>query len=125
MSSELLDGFTYVPSDGVPTINLDNQRRFYINSTARRLLDVKPYDRLAVMYKADDKALAIVKPRGFSPDEAAHLATSNFNVDKRYYMSARHFAKTNGYNPDDAPYHFVYERGASDGTAFVFRLVKE
>ena|SRR5690625_4119556 len=118
-----LTGFTFVESDGVPSITLDNQRRFYVNTTARRLMNVRPYDRLAIAYRAEDKSLAIVK--NTSAAAGGDMATSNYNVDKRYYLSARHFSKQFGYEPAGAPYTFAYERGASDGSAFVFRLVRD
>src|SRR5690625_4148035 len=115
----LLDGFEIVASDGIPSITLDNQRRFYVNSSARRLMDVKPYQRLAIAYNPSSKSLAFV----FVDARRGEYATSNYAVDKRYYMSARHFAGHYGYKPEGAPYNFVYERGASDGSVFVFRLV--
>jgi len=113
----LLSGFEFVPSDAIPSITLDNQRRFYLNTSARRLIDAKPYDRYAIAYSSEDKALAIVK--GSTHRDAS---TSVYNVDKRYYMSARYFSKQYGYKPSEAPFTFVYERGASDGSVFIFRL---
>lgn len=117
---EFLEGFEVVPSDSIPSITLDNQRRFYINTSARRLLGVNPYDRLIVMYRTEIKALAIVKSDAISA--AGDYATSNFNVDRRYYMSARYFSKTYGFPPEEAPYTFVYDRGLRTGKAFMFRL---
>jgi len=117
-TTQMLKGFEIVASDSIPTITLDNQRRFYINTSARRLMGVNPYERLAVAYNPSEKALAIVK--GGSADA---YPTSNYSVDKRFYMSARHFASYCGYPPEQAPYSFVYERGASDGNVFIFRLL--
>lgn len=123
MTDSLLSGFEIVASDGVPTITLDNQRRFYVNAYARRLMGVIPYDRMVIAYNPSDKRLAIVSPRA-SINEAlnAELATSNYNVDKRYYMSARYFANKYGYSPDGAPYYFDYDYGSADGSVFVFKL---
>ena len=128
--SQILEGFEIVASDSVPSITLDNQRRFYINTSARRLMDVKPYERLALAYHPEMKAVAIVRAAPDADEKAmtefsnpAELSTSNYSVDKRYYMSARHFAEQYGYPPEEAPYYFVYERGASDGSVFIFRLV--
>lgn len=117
----ILEGFEYVASDSVPSVTLDNQRRFYLNSSARRLIDAKPYDRLAIAYSPSEKAIAIVRP---GADAEGDLLTSNYTVDKRYYMSARHFSNYYGYDPVGAPYTFNYERGSSDGRAFVFRLAR-
>src|SRR5690625_1325660 len=123
MPEPTLSDFQIVPSDGVPSITLDNQRRFYVNTTARRLMNVRPYDRLAIAYRAEDKSLAVVKPSaGLSAIETADIATSNYAVDKRYYMSARHFARSYAFEPEEAPFTFVYDRGASDGSVFIFRL---
>lgn len=127
-TTSLLDGllvdFEYVASDANPVITLDNQRRFYINTSARRLMSVVPYERLALAYNPTERAIAVVRTSVVSPQDKADVATSNYNVDKRYYMSARHFANKYGYAWQDAPYTFVYERGASDGSLFIFRLVE-
>jgi len=116
----LLEGFEIVESDAIPTLTLDNQRRFYINTSARRLMDIKPYAKLSLAYRADDKSIAILKEGAGA--YIADSATSVYSVDKRYYMSARRFCEKYGYYATQAPYHFVYERGSSDGRAFIFRL---
>lgn len=126
LSDFISEGFKIVPSDSIPYISLDNQRRFYINTTARRLMNVKPFARLAVAYRPDSQELAIVRPSAdASAEVSALLATSQYNVDKRYYMSARHFVKEYGYATEQAPYFFDYQHGKSDGTLFVFRLRDE
>lgn len=119
IDTEILDGFEFVPSDGVPFITLDSQRRFYLNASARKLLGVKPYDRLTIAYSSSEKALAVIKP---SADMDEHASMSVYTVDKRYYLSARKFAGMYGYSPEQAPYEFVYDRGTGDGSAFIFRL---
>ncbi len=113
----MLEGFEFVPSDGVPYITLDNQRRFYVNKSARKLLGIKPYGRVSIAYNSSEKSLAIVKD---SAD--VHADMSVYTSDKRYYMSARKFAEIYAYPPEQAPYEFVYDRGSSDGNIFIFRL---
>src|SRR5690625_4504097 len=126
MTDSLLTGFEIVASDNVPAITLDNQRRFSITVSASRLMGVSPYERLAIAYNPTDMHLAVIRPTaGLSARESAELATSNYAIDKRYYMSARHFAREYGYDDWNAPYTFVYERGASDGSVFIFRLLSE
>ena len=117
MTDNILAGFEFVPSDGVPFITLDNQRRFYLNASARKLIGVKPYDRVSIAYKPAEQALAIVKNAN-----DIHAELSQYFVDKRYYMSARKFATTYAFDADKAPYEFVYDRGSSDGDVFIFRL---
>lgn len=120
---ELLDGFEIVASDSVPSITLDKQRRFYLNTSARRLMGVEPYGRLSLAYNADIKAIAIIRPNAVLPShESSELLTSVYSIDKRYYMSARHFASNYGYPSEQAPYMFDYDRGSSDGNVFIFRL---
>jgi len=120
-SSALLDGFEYVPTDGLPFITLDNQRRFYINATVRKLLGIKPYQRLVLMYRVHDRSLAVIKDNGVTPT-SANANTASYFVDKRYYMSARKFSEQYAYGGEGAPYSFVYDRGSSDGSVFIFRL---
>lgn len=126
MSSELTDflkGFEFVESDGLPVITLDKHHRFYINTTARRLMNVKPYDRLSVAYNSTNKTIAIIKSHvELTSTASAHAATSVYNVDRRYYLHARHFTREYGYDKKETPSHFVYERGVSSGVAFAFRL---
>jgi len=122
--NEFLEGFEIVASDSVPSITLDKHRRLYINTSARRLMNVKPYDRLSVAYNSESKSLAIVRPNELWYD-IPEFYTSNYNIDRRYYMSARHFAKNYGYSRDGAPYTFVYDSGSSDGSVFVFSLDEE
>lgn len=122
---ELLDGFEIVASDSVPSITLDKQRRFYLNTSARRLMDVEPYGRLSLAYNVDIKAIAIIRPSANLPSQdSSELLTSVYSIDKRYYMSARHFANNYGYPSEQAPYMFDYDRGSSDGKVFIFRLRK-
>lgn len=118
----LLKGFEFVPADGTPSITLDNQRRFYINTAARKLLGIKPYNRLAIAYRAADKALALVKPGAV---DDIHAEMAQYIVDKRYYMSARKFVRRFPFPPEEAPYKFEYDRGSSDGKVFIFRLTSE
>lgn len=118
----LLAGFEFVPADNPASLTLDNQSRIYINATARRLLDIKPYDRLAVAYKPDKQALAIVKAYAGEGRMQSEYLTSNFAVDKRYYLHVKTLARLYDFDESRAPYRFVYERGASDGSIFIFRL---
>ena len=116
-----LDGFEIVPPDSQPFITLDNQRRFYLNSSLRKFIGVKAYDRVALAYRADDKSLALL-----TGEAAAVISAPTYHVDKRHYMSARRFCAEYNYDADKAPYTFVFDRssGASNGVSgiFVFRL---
>jgi len=121
--SAILEGFEFVPADSVASLTLDNQMRIYINATARRLLDIKPYDRIAVAYRPDERELALVKSLSSAGQQAmAEYHTSNFAVDKRFYLHTRVLARLYGFKQSGAPYRFEYSRGASDGSAFIFRL---
>jgi len=118
-----LSDFDIVASDAIPAITLDRQRRFYINVSARRLLGIKPHQRLSVAYSPDKRLLAVIRPNvDATPAEKAALATSSYNVTDRYYMSARLFAREYGFEPDEAPYSFDYVHGRSDGSMAMFKL---
>ena len=120
-NTSILEGFEFVPAESVPSITLDNQLRIYLNATARKLLGLKPYDRIALAYRPESSEIAIVKE--YAGEAEAEYQTSNFVVDKRYYLHTRVLARLYGFKPKDAPFHFEYSRGASDGSVFVFRLV--
>lgn len=122
-TTDILDGFEIVPAHNAPAIRFDNHFRLYINIAARRLLDVKPYDRLALAYRPATQEIALIKAGAqLSGRLKTELATSVFPVDKRYYLHVRSFAKIYGFDADAAPIEFVYSRGASDGNIFVFKL---
>lgn len=119
----MLNGFEFVSAHSIPTITLDNQFRLYLNTSTRRLLDVVTYERLAIAYKADSYELAIVKSSAGLDDKGyAEFLTSNFVVDKRYYLHVKQLMRLYNFSIADAPYHFEYERGKSDGSVFIFAL---
>lgn len=115
-----LDGFEVVPPDSQPFITLDNQRRFYLNASLRRFIGISAYDRVALMYRADKKEIAVL-----SEGAAQVIDAPTYNVDKRHYMSARRFCADYGYEPGSAPYTFEYVKGESTGGVFIFRLKSE
>ena len=119
MTNSLLDGFISVPSDGLPFITLDSQRRFYLNAATRKFIDVSPYERVALRYNPDTRSIAILRGKAAEADK-----TSVYHVDKRYYMSARKFVAQFRYDTAKAPFTFEYDRGSSDGETFIFRLVE-
>ncbi|SER87701.1 hypothetical protein [Psychrobacillus sp. OK032] len=117
-STALLDGFSFVPSDGLPVVTLDKQKRFYLNAGLRSFIGVEAYNRIAIAYDPVNNALAIVKP------EAGIAAAdgSYYTVDKRHYISARRFLQRYPIDLADAPIFFEYATASEDGTTFIFRL---
>lgn len=117
-STAILDGFEFVPAVDAPALTLDKYYRLYINRSTRRLLGVSPYDRLAVAYRPDRSEIAIVKSNAkLGGQLQAEALASVFAVDKRYYLHLRVMDRLYAIKPAK----FVYDRGASDGTIFVFR----
>lgn len=118
VSSALLTGFEFVPSDGLPVITLDKQRRFYLNAALRSFIGVQAYDRIALAYSPSDQALAVVKPgAGIAEADNAY-----YSVDGRHYISARKFLQRYPIILEGAPLFFEYDRGGSNGNVFIFRL---
>lgn len=122
ISTEVLSGFEVVESDSVPFITLDRFKRFYINTSARRLLNAKPYKRMALAYNPTEQAIAILTDPDALP---INTTTSNYNVDKRFYMSARHFCNKYAFDAGGAPYFFDYNKSDESGSVFVFKLRKQ
>lgn len=119
--AEVLSGFEVVESDSVPYITLDRFKRFYINTTARRLLNAKTYKRMSLAFNPSEQAIALLT----NPDAlSADTSVSNYNVDKRFYMSARHFSNKYAFDPEGAPYFFDYKKSDDGGNVFVFKLRK-
>lgn len=119
---DLLEGFEIVPAVDIPALTLDKFYRFYINRSARRLIDVKPYDMLSLAYRHNPAEIAIIKASDrFDARWSAELTTSVFPLDKRCYLHVKVFARLYNVNVDNEPVKYVYNRGASDGRVFVFR----
>ena len=118
--SALLTGFEFVPSDGLPVVTLDKQRRFYLNAALRSFIGVQAYDRIAIAYNPTESTLAIVKPgAGITEADNAY-----YSVDGRHYVSARRFLQRYPIDLTDAPLFFEYVEGA-DGNVFVFKMKAE
>lgn len=122
---EMLDGFDIVPAVDLPAITLDKFYRLYINRSARRLIDVKPYDVISLAYRRNPDEIALIKAGGrFEQRRAAELMASVFPLDKRHYLHVKVFARLYNVKVGNEPVKYVYDRGASDGRLFVFRRQK-
>lgn len=118
MSNDLLSGFEFVPSYGLPVVTLDKQKRFYLNAGLRSFIGVKSYDRIAIAYNPVIDALAIVKPGARITD----ADQAYYSVDGSHYVSARRFLQRYAINIDSAPMFFEYRQGSPDGQVFIFYL---
>lgn len=119
-AKSLLEGFSFVESDGRPSITLDKSRRFYLNTAAQKLLRAKPFYTMSISYNVIDRALAVITNSDLAINDEVH--TSWYNVDKRFYMSARHFANEYAFNPENAPFHFDYTKGSDKSGIFIFKM---
>ena len=113
----LLAGFESVPSDGIPFITLDKQKRFYLNATLRKLIGIKAHDRVSLAYNPAEHTLAILMG-----DAASAVAATNYFVDMRHYMSARRFCAEYRYDIDLAPFTFELQRSGTAAGVFLFKL---
>lgn len=115
-----LDGFEFIESDFLPFISLDKQGRFHVNKNARRLLDVEAGDTVVIAYKASTQELAVLPN-----DDAYELAGASYatyEIDKRYYMSAKALAKEFGIYGEHQV--FYYDRSTKDGALYIFKRRK-
>src|SRR5699024_11342283 len=96
---DLLDGFEIVPAVDMPALTLDNLYRLYVNSSARRLLGVKPYDMLSLAYRHDTHEIAIIKASDrFDERMSAEIMTSVFPLDKRHTFTSKYSPAFSGLN---------------------------
>lgn len=117
---EALAGFTFVPSDGVPFITLDTQRRFYFNASLRKMFGLKAYSRVAIGYNVATKSIAIL-----TKNMDAVPANFSYVLDKRHYASARKFVSDFKIDIDNGPLTYVFDRGTSVDGVYIFRLSKD
>jgi len=119
--NEFLADFEFIEADRLPSVTLDKNGRFNPNVAARRLMAVEPGETVIIGYNPLTSEIAII-PYTYA-DQVNGASLSRYNVDKRYYMSARAFAKNYGYSGKTS--HFDYVRGTADGEALIFRLRKD
>ncbi|MBS4195348.1 hypothetical protein [Lederbergia citri] len=107
--------------DDQPFLTVDNQRRIYFNAGTRTLLGVTPHQSWLIGYDPANKRLILAKPEIV---RAANIAP--FNVDKRFYMSARKFVDKLGLDANDLPINFRFiehitaAKGAYPAGSYVF-----
>lgn len=116
--NDFLDGFEFIEADRLPTVTLDKNGRFNPNVAARRLIGIEPNNTVAIGYNPFNYEIAIIPSKYAVNLPEARL--SFYNVDQRYYMSARAFAKN--YNFIGRVRHFDYVRGMSGGEVYVFKM---
>lgn len=113
--------FQWISNDDMPFLTVDNQRRIYFNSGTRTLLGVKPHQAWLIGFDPANKRLILGKPGIVRP-----VNIVPFNVDKRYYMSARKFVDKLGLSPSDLPMNFRFvehitaSKGAYPAGTYVF-----
>ena len=112
-----LDGFTFVPSDGMPFITIDKHRRFYFNASLRKMFGLRAYSKVAIGYNADTKSIAII-----TKDVESVPPNFSYLLDKRHYASARKFTAENRINVSKGALTYVFERRTSVDGVFIFRL---
>lgn len=112
-----LEGFSFIPSDGVPFITLDKQRRFYFNSSTRKMFGLRAYSQIAIGYNSDTRSLAVVTKN-------ADRLPPNFiyMLDKRCYASARRFVSEYRIDVSEEPLTYMFERSTSVDGVYIFRL---
>lgn len=115
----LLDGFESVPSDAMPFITLDTQKRFYLNATLRKMIGISAYDRVSLAYQPETHRLAIL-----TGNAASAISNTNYLVDGRHYMSARRFMAEYRYDVGKAPYTFEFQRSGSVKGIYFFKLTE-
>lgn len=111
-----LDGFAFVPADGMPAITIDKERRFYFNASARKMFGLKPYGRIAIGYNAEKQALAIV-----TKNVDALPGNYIFVLDKRCYAYARRMIKDYRIPVEEAPIRYRFVTSASVDGVFIFQ----
>lgn len=114
---EALSGFTFIPSDGTPFITLDSHRRFYFNSSLRKMFGLTAYSKVAIGYNPDTKSIAIITKNVDSVP-----ANFTYVLDKRHYASARKFVAEYHIKVADGPLTYAFETRTSVDGVFIFRL---
>jgi len=95
--------FEWISNDSAQFLTIDRQRRIYFNAGTRVLLGVKPYQSWLVGYDAANRRLILAKP-----EIVKAVNVSPFNVDQRFYMSARKFVDKLGLADADLPLNFRF-----------------
>ena len=87
-----------------PTITIDNQRRIYISTEARKLLGLNaPGFRLIFAFDKANQRIVVAKPEVVrAPD------VMPFTFDKRNYAHAKRMVRDMGYSDAELPLKFEF-----------------
>lgn len=114
--------FEWISNIDVPFLTIDSQRRIYLNTDARKLLELEPYDLIYIGFDSINERLVLAKPSEINPPEV-----KPFPLDRRYYMNARRFVSKLGLERR-VPLKFVYIGKSVEGypkNSYVFQLDKD
>lgn len=86
-----------------PTITIDNQRRIYISTEARKLIGLTSPFRLIVAFDKANQRVVVAKPEIVRAPNAVP-----FQFDKRHYAHAKRMVRELGFTDAELPLRFEY-----------------
>jgi len=115
---ELLKGFDFPATRGMPEIYIGKRNRLYLKGVFRSALGIEPQSRIIIGYRPIDNAFAIVKPEAVGDNPEAQAA--GYFVSLRYDVTAAKMFKQ--YNLDRYQGQtYYFDKASSDASVAIFR----
>jgi len=115
---ELLKGFDFPATRGMPEIYIGKRNRLYLKGVFRSALGIEPQSRIIIGYRAIDNAFAIIKPSAVGDNPEAQAA--GYFVSLRYDVTAAKMFKQ--YNLDKYEGQtYYFDKASSDASVAIFR----
>lgn len=115
---ELLKGFDFPATRGMPEIYIGKRNRLYLKGVFRSALGIEPQTRIIIGYRLEDNAFAIIKPEAVGDNPEAQAA--GYFVSLRYDVTAAKMFKQ--YNLDRYEGQtYYFDKASSDASVAIFR----
>lgn len=124
--TDMLAGFDFVASKGVPTILVGRRNRLYLKGGVETALGIRPQTRVIVGYNKDQEAFAIALPealRGNREAQAAgYFVSAKGDITCAKLFAAQRFNEQFSYDDSDKDARTYYmDKTSSDSKVAVFR----
>lgn len=124
--TDMLAGFDFVASKGVPTIVIGRRNRLYLQGGVEKSIGIRPKSRILIGYNKADEAFAIALPealRGNREAQAAgYFVSAKKDITCAKIFQAQRFNEKFKYDDSDKDDRTYYmDRTSSDSKVAVFR----
>lgn len=124
--TNMLAGFDFVASKGVPTIVVGRRNRLYLQGGVEKAVGIRPKSRILIGYNKADEAFAIALPEALRGNRAAQAAgyfvSAKKDITCAKLFQAQRFNEQFVYDDSDKDNRTYYmDKTSSDNAVAIFR----